>query len=285
MNTRRLGPDGPQVGAVGLGAMLLSISGRPPEDQAIATIHAALDAGVTLIDTADAYCLDDSEMNHNERLIAKALSGRKERVVVATKCGVMRPGGAWTVDAHPARLKEAAHASLQALGVDCLDVLQLHAPDSRIPYAESVGALAELKQEGKVRFIGLSNVNAKELEQARKVTTIASVQNRYNPAHRGPETDGVLAYCTKHRIAFLPYAPFGGTREAPLLGMQGRIADEAKRRRMSPFRMVLAWMLAKSPVVVPIPGARRPESISDCAMAGDVELEADDVAAIEASFG
>jgi aryl-alcohol dehydrogenase-like predicted oxidoreductase len=284
VNTRTLGKDGPTLSPIGLGGMLLSISGRPPEDQAIRTIHAALDAGITLIDTADAYCLDDSDFNHNERLIAKALAGRRESVLVATKCACRRPGGAWTVDARPEYLMEAAHKSLAALGVDCLDLLQLHAPDARVPFADSVGALADLRQQGKVRFVGLSNVTVAQIEAARKITPIASVQNRYNPVERGAEKDGVLDYCTRHTIAFLPYSPFGGTRGAPLLGTIGRLADEARRRRMTPYRLVLAWMLAKSPVVIPIPGARRPESIQESALAAGAVLSPIDVKTIEAAF-
>ena len=284
VKARKLGPDGPTVSAVGLGGMLLSISGRPPEDQAIRTIHAALDAGINFIDTADAYCLDDGEFNHHERLIAKALTGRKESVLVATKCACRRPGGAWTVDARPEYMKEAAHKSLAALGVDCLDVLQLHAPDSRVPFADSVGALAELRSEGKVRWVGLSNVTVAQIDEARKIVPIISVQNRYNPDDRGVEKDGVLQYCTRHQIAFLPYSPFGGSRGAPVLGTHGKLSEEARRRRVTPYRLVLAWMLAKSPVIVPIPGARRTESIEDCARASELELSPADVKAIEASF-
>jgi aryl-alcohol dehydrogenase-like predicted oxidoreductase len=272
------------VSAIGLGAMLLSIGGRPPEDQAIRTIHAALDAGVLLIDTADAYCLDDSDFNHNERLIARALAGRSESVVVATKCACRRPGGAWTVDARPQYLKQAAERSLTALGVSAIDLLQLHAPDSRVPFADSVGALAELRQQGKVRWVGLSNVSAAQIEEARMIVPIASVQNRYNPQSRTPEQDGVLDYCTRNRIAFLPYSPFGGTRGAPMLGTLGRLADEARRRKVSPHRLVLAWMLAKSPIVIPIPGARRTESIEDSARASELELGPSDIQAIEAAF-
>ena len=284
MQKRQLGPDGPAVSAVGLGGMLLSISGRPPEDQAVATIHAALDAGVTFIDTADAYCMDERDMNHNERLIASALAGRSETVVVATKCACRRPGGAWTVDARPEYLEEAAHASLAALGVEALDLLQLHAPDSHVPFADSVGALAKLREAGKVKLVGLSNVNVKQIEEARSIVPIASVQNRWNPEDRGPERDGVLSYCERHRIAFIPYSPFGGTRGAPLLATLGHLSDEARRRRLSVYQLVVAWMLSKSPVVIPIIGARRPESITESAAAADVRLSAADIASIEASL-
>lgn len=284
MKNRRLGPDGPEISAVGLGAMLLSISGRPPEDRAIDVIDAALDAGITFLDTADAYCIDDRDFNHNEGLIARALARRSEKVLVGTKCACKRPGGAWTVDARPEVLKAAAEASLKALGVECLDLLQLHAPGDRVPFAESVGALAELRAEGKVRYVGLSNVSAKEIEEARGIVPIHSVQNRWNVEDRRVEKDGVLATCKKHGITFIPYSPFGGTRGAPLLGTQGKLADEARRRRLTPYQLVIAWMLAKSPVAVPIVGARRPESIVESAAAADVELDAEDVARIEAAF-
>jgi aryl-alcohol dehydrogenase-like predicted oxidoreductase len=203
MRERTLGTPGPRVGAVGLGGMYLSISGRPSEAQALRTIHAALDAGVTLIDTADAYCLDDTDFNHNERLIGKAVADRRDRVMVATKCGCARPGGAWTVDARPDRLIECAHASLRALGTESLDLLQLHAPDARVPFEDSVGALARLQQVGKTRHVGLSNVSVAQIEAARRIVPIVSVQNRWSPFDRRPEKDGVLDYCTRHGLAFL----------------------------------------------------------------------------------
>ncbi len=284
MQYRQFGPEGPSLSALGFGGMGLSITGRPPEEAAIQTIHAALDAGINFIDTANAYCLDDTEFNHNERLIQKALAGRSERVFVATKCACVRPGGAWRVDGRPAQLRTAAHASLKALGVDCLDLLQLHAPDARVPYEESVGALAKLREEGKVKYIGISNVTVSHIEQARRVTPIASVQNRWNALDRTPEKSGVLSYCTKHSIAFIPYSPFGGTREAPTLGVLGKIGAESRRRRMSPYRLILAWMLAKSPIVFPIPGARRDENITEAAKAADASFTHAEIAAIEAAL-
>jgi len=284
MQPRRLGPDGPLVSPIALGGMLLSISGRPPEDQGIAVINAALDAGITLIDTADAYSTDERDFNHNEKLIAKAFRRRGERVLVATKCGMRRPGGAWTVDARPSTLKEAVHQSLDALGVDTLDLVQLHAADARVPFADSVGALAELREQGKVRLVGLSNVTVPHVEEARRVVPIATVQNRWNVVDRRPELDGMLDYCTEHQIAFLAYSPFGGTLGAPSLGTFGKLGEEARRRRISVYRLTLAWMLAKSPVVIPIPGARRVESIVDSAAAAMLQLSAADVKAVEAAF-
>lgn len=284
MKQRRLGPDGPMVSAVGLGGMYMSITGRPDEPQAIRAIHAALDAGVTFIDTADVYCLDEKDIGHNERLIAKALAGRGEAVTVATKGGLLRPRGAWKSDARPEHLIAACEASLKALGVATIELYQLHAPDSAVPFADSVGALARLREQGKVRRVGLSNVSAKELAAAQTIVPITSVQNRWNPGHRAPEKDGVLAACTAAGIAFLPYSPFGGASGALALGERKKLAAEAARRGMSPHRLVLAWMLAKSPVVIPIPGARREASTRDSAGAAEITLSAEEVKVVEATF-
>lgn len=283
MQYRNLGADGPTISAIGLGGMLLSIQGRPPKDAAIETIHCALSKGITLIDTADAYCLDDSDFNHNENLIREALRGRTENVLVATKVGCVRPGGAWRVDARPDRLLSAAEASLKALNRNTIDLLQLHSPDSRVPFADSVGALRQLVDQGKVRYVGLSNVTAPQIAEARSIVPIVSVQNRFNVSDRTPETSGVLDYCTKHRITFLAYSPFGGSRDAPELGL-GKLGQEAKRRRVSVYRLVLAWLLAKSPVVVPIPGARRVESVSDSSRACTLQLSEAEVREIDAAL-
>jgi len=168
---RRLGRDAPLVSAVGYGGMHLSIQDRPPEEQGIRVIHAALDAGVTLIDTADVYCLDNQDIGHNERLVARALGswqGDRDQVTVATKGGVTRPAGRWDTDGRPQHLRAACERSLKALGVERLDLYQLHAPDPKVPLAESVGALGELKQEGKIRWIGLSNVSVAESARRRQ---------------------------------------------------------------------------------------------------------------------
>jgi aryl-alcohol dehydrogenase-like predicted oxidoreductase len=286
MKTRPLGSSDLAVSAVGMGCMYLSIRDRPSEDDAVRTLHAALDAGVTLLDTADVYCLDHRDIGHNERLIARALRERKGAgVVVATKGGLERPNGAWTRNARPNHLRRACDASLAALGVGRIDVYQLHAPDPSVPLGESVGELARLRAEGKIAHVGLSNVTVREIDEARAIVPVVSVQNRWNPGHRAPESDGVLAHCAKHGIAFLPYSPFGGASGAKALSGNGRLSGEAKRRGMSPHRLVLAWMLAKSPAVIAIPGARRVESIVDSTKAADLELSADEVKAVERAFG
>jgi aryl-alcohol dehydrogenase-like predicted oxidoreductase len=285
MKTRSLGSSGLTVAAVGLGGMYLSIRERPSEGEAVRTIHAALDAGMTLIDTADVYCFDERDIGHNERLIARALKERASaNVVVATKGGLERPNGAWTRNARPAHLRGACERSLEALGVQRIDLYQLHAPDPRVPFAESVGELARLRAEGKIAHVGLSNVSVREIDEALRIVPIVSVQNRWNPQDRAPESDGVLDHCTRLGLAFLPYSPFGGASGARSLARVGRLAVEAKKRGMSPHRLVLAWMLARSPVVIPIPGARRVASVADSAQAADVVLTADDVQTVETSF-
>jgi aryl-alcohol dehydrogenase-like predicted oxidoreductase len=282
MKTRKLGTA--DVSEIGIGCMYMSITGRPSEAESVRALHAAFDAGVTFLDTADVYCLDDDDIGHNERLVARALEGRRERVLVATKGGLHRPRGAWTRDGRPEHLRAACEKSLRALGVAQIDLYQLHIPDPAVPLADSVGALAQLREQGKVKEVGLSNVSVSQIEAARAIVPIVSVQNRYNPRDRAPEADGVLDYCTRHQIAFLPYSPFGGAGGARGLAGVGTLAAEAAKRGLSPHRCVLAWMLAKSPVVIPIPGVRRAESARDSAAASDVMLSSEDVSRIEASF-
>jgi aryl-alcohol dehydrogenase-like predicted oxidoreductase len=281
MPTRRLG--GLDVGAIGLGAMLLSIAGRPSEAQAIRTVHAALDAGVTLIDTADAYCLGGDEVGHNERLIRKALDawpGDRDRVLVATKGGHTRPVREWDLDGRPEYLRQACEASLRALGVEAIGLYQFHRPDPKVPFLESVGALAELQAAGKVRMVGLSNVSVDQITQARQVVRVASVQNEFSPRFR--RSEGELAFCASQRIAFLPWSPLGGMNRGRDLGGRHRaFAEVAEAHGVSPQQVALAWEMAKGPVVIPIPGARRPESIIDSAAAATLRLGADDLARLD----
>ena len=284
MKHRKLGRDGPDVSCVGMGGMGLSIAGRPTEDAAIETLHAAYELGINLVDTASAYCLDESELHHNERLIKKSIDEWGDPIFVATKCGCGRPEGAWRIDARPEALSESVHGSLKALGVDTIDLVQLHAPDAKVPFAESIGALARMREEGKIRYIGLSNVVVQNIEQARRITPIHTVQNRWSPTDRTPERDGVLAYCERHDLTFFAYSPFGGAREAPTIGVLGKLTQEARKRRVSPYRLIIAWMLAKSPNVIPLPGARRPESIADTAPAGNMSFGLEDIAAVESSL-
>ncbi|MFI2433497.1 aldo/keto reductase [Streptomyces sp. NPDC018693] len=285
MHTRRIGDV--QVSAIGLGAMPMSIEGRPDEERSLATLHAALDAGVTLIDTADAYHRDADEVGHNETLVAKALATheRGRDVLVATKGGHLRPGdGTWTLDGSPAHLKRACEASLRRLGVEAIGLYQFHRPDPRIPYAESVGALRELLDEGKIRMAGISNADPQQIRQAYDILDgrLVSVQNQFSPAFRSSVPE--LRLCDELGIAFLPWSPLGGIARAGELGSaHAAFARIAKARAVSPQRVCLAWMLAQSPVVIPIPGASRPETILDSAAAAELALDAVEVAELDAA--
>jgi aryl-alcohol dehydrogenase-like predicted oxidoreductase len=287
MQTRKIGQIA--VGAIGLGGMPMSIEGRPDEARSIRTIHAALDAGVTLIDTADAYHQHPGETGHNERLIAKALAsyaGDASDVLVATKGGHVRPGdGSWTVDGSPAHLRAAAEASLKALGVDAIGLYQYHRPDPKVPYAESVGVLKELLDAGKIRMAGISNASIEQIDIAIEVLgegNLASVQNQFSPAFRSSEPE--LRHTAELGVAFLPWSPLGGIARAGQLGTRhaafGEVADA---HGVSPQQVTLAWMLAKAPVVIPIPGASRPESIIDSAQAPGLVLSAGELARLDAA--
>ncbi len=278
---RKLGVDAPPVTAVGYGGMHLSIQDRPSEEQGIRVIQAAIDAGVTLIDTADVYCLDDSEIGHNERLIARALSSRSATgVTVATKGGLRRPGGRWEVDGSPAQLRAACEQSLKALRVERIDLYQLHAPDPRVPFAESIGALADLQRSGKIRWVGLSNVSVTEIRQAEQIVPITSVQNRLNPFFREALTEGVVQYCTDHGIGFLAYSPIGGGRLNRKLPAHPVLRPMASRLGVTPHALVLAWVLARSPTVIVIPSARTVEHALDSITAAELNLSEADLSAI-----
>ncbi|AZP22110.1 aldo/keto reductase [Streptomyces aquilus] len=283
MHTRRIGDV--EVSAIGLGGMPMSIEGRPDEARSLATLHAALDAGVTLIDTADAYHLRADEVGHNETLIAKALAShdRGGDVLVATKGGHLRPGdGSWTLDGRPEHLKAACEASLRRLGVEAIGLYQFHRPDPRVPYADSVGAVRDLLDEGKIRMAGISNANPEQIRQANDILggRLVSVQNQFSPAFRSSEPE--LELCDELGIAFLPWSPLGGISRAGELGSAyAPFARIAEAHGVSPQRVCLAWMLAKSPVVVPIPGASRPETILDSFAAADLTLSATEIATLD----
>jgi aryl-alcohol dehydrogenase-like predicted oxidoreductase len=279
--TRRLGDA--DVFPIGLGAMPMSLPGRPGEEQSIRTIHAALDAGCRLIDTADAYAEDEDDVGHNERLIAKALRGRRDDVIVATKGGHTRPGGAWEIDGSPRHLREACEASLRALDTDRIDLYQLHRPDEHVPYAESVGALKELQDEGKVRWVGLSNANAQQLEEALGIVEVVSLQNQLSLGYTGPLAKGEVQLATERDVAFLPWSPLGGIGSAGEAGGVSPVNEAAERHGVSPQRVALAWLLSLSPQVIPIPGASRAETITDSLAAAELVLDADELQAITAA--
>jgi aryl-alcohol dehydrogenase-like predicted oxidoreductase len=286
MHRRLLGPGAPAVTAVGYGGMHLSIEGRPPEEQSLRVLRAALDAGVTLIDTADVYCIDQHDIGHNERLIAQALAGwagDRASVTVATKGGLVRPTGRWDTDARPEQLRAACERSLRALGVERLHLYQLHAPDPSVPLADSVGELARLREAGKLRWIGLSNVNLLQIREAQGITPITSVQNRLNPFFRESLVGGVVAYCAQQEIGFLAYSPTGGGRLTKTLPAHPVLASIARRLGVSAHAVVLAWVLAQSPTVIVIPSARTVDHALDSIGAADLVLGEDDLATIDAA--
>ena len=272
-----------EVAPIGLGAMPLSLEGRPDRDQALATIACALESGVTLIDTADAYCTGGLDTGHNERLIAEALGawgGPRDEVLVATKGGHVRTGdGSWTLDGRPEHLRAACDASLRALEVDVIDLYQLHRPDPAVPLSESVGAIADLREAGKVRLVGLSNVDVDQIDEARAIVPVASVQNQFSPAFRS--SGGELAHCRSLGIAFLAWSPLGGMSAASRLGdHHGAFAAVAADHGISPQQVALAWCLAHGEVVIPIPGSSRPATIADSVRAADLVLDEAELATL-----
>jgi aryl-alcohol dehydrogenase-like predicted oxidoreductase len=265
---------------IGFGGMPLSIQGRPPEEQGRRVLQAAIDAGMTFIDTADVYCLDDNDIGHNERLIASVVRGRVD-VHVATKAGLRRPRGAWTNDGRPQHIREACHRSLRALGVDQIWLYQFHAPDPAVPFEKSVETFAELQRDGKCKHVGLSNVSVDQIDAASRIVKVESVQNRLNPYFR--ESVGVAEECGRRGIAFLAYSPVGGGRLAKKLPQFELLQRIASNRGCSVHAAVLAWVRAKGPTVIPIPGARTVEHAVDSARAAGVELSADEIAEIDAT--
>jgi len=271
------------VSAIGLGGMPMSIEGRPDTARSVATIHAALDAGVTVIDTADAYHQHADEVGHNEELIADALrswGGDATSVLVATKGGHLRPGdGSWTRNGDPAYLKQAARDSAKRLGVDAIGLYQFHRPDPKVPYAESVGALVELLDEGVIVRAGISNATVAQIDEANAVLggRLVSVQNQFSPAFRSSQ--GELEHCAGLGIAFLPWSPLGGISNAGELGANhAAFAEVADKHGVSPQQVALAWELSLADVVIPIPGASRPASVQDSVLAADLQLTDDELA-------
>jgi aryl-alcohol dehydrogenase-like predicted oxidoreductase len=276
MQTKKLGNTDVTVSAIGLGGMPMSLSGRPPESQSIAVIHRTLDLGITLIDTADSYCQDESDKHHNEKLIAKALaeySGDTSQVIVATKGGLMRPQGSWTRNGSPQHLRKTIRESFEALGGQKpIDLWQYHSPDTDYSIAESLTPVKEAVAAGTIRFVGVSNFSVEQIKRARDTVEIVSVQNQYNPWYRQPESDGVLEYCESEKLTFFPWSPLGGSRRVSRLQEMPALVNLAREKNVSVYCIVLAWLMAKSPCVLPIPGASKVSSIEDSVRAIDLKL-------------
>ena len=291
MHTRQLGPF--TVSAIGLGAMPFSMNNDkryPSESEAISTVHAALDAGITYVDTADIYAPTWDQMGHNETIVGKALrsyGGSLDGVVVGTKGGITRSEGEeWGRDGSEKYLRQAVEDSLRALQTDVIDLYQWHRPDRWQVYGDVIGHFQKLQQEGKIKAIGISNANVEEIEVAQEVLGeggLASVQNEFSPKFRSSEDE--LEFCGEHGIAFLPWSPLGGTGGGARdvgerFGVFGEIGQE---HGVSPQQVVLAWELSLGNHVIPIPGARRPETITDSARAADLILSEDELARCSAT--
>jgi pyridoxine 4-dehydrogenase len=260
------------VNRLGFGAMRITgqgIWGEPPDrEQAQAALRQAVALGVNFIDTADSYGPEVSE-----KLIADTLYPYPDDLVIATKGGLVRPGaGRWDPDGRPEHLREACEGSLRRLKLDQIPLYQLHAPDPKVPYAESVGALVELKEQGKIRHIGVSNVSEDQLREAQRLTPVVSIQNRYNLGDRTSEP--IVDLCDQEDLIFLPWAPIqDADRMAPIL-------SAASRHHVSTRQIALAWLLARSPQILPIPGSGSPEHVAANVAAASVQLTNEESTAI-----
>lgn len=309
MKTRELGRSGLKVSAIGLGCMGMSQSyGPPDDDESIRTLHRALDLGVTLIDTADAY-----GQGANERLIGPVVRERRREVVLATKFGLVPPPGggpATAVDGRPERVKSCCDGSLSRLGIDVIDLYYLHRIDPNVPVEETVGAMADLVRDGKVRYLGLSEAGPHTLRRAHATHSIAALQSEYSLWTRDPER-AVLPACHELGIGFVPFSPLGrGFFAAPdvdpaslagndvrrkmprfqddnlrnNLALRAKLEAMARSKGCSTAQLALAWLLAKGPDIVPIPGTKRRRYLEENAAAVDLALTASDIAALDEAF-
>jgi aryl-alcohol dehydrogenase-like predicted oxidoreductase len=279
---RPLGHTAFAVEPIGLGCMPLSIQRRPDERTALAVIEAFIAGGGDHIDTAISYCLDEHDFGHNERLVAKALRslGRSD-IVVATKGGLTRPEGRWEVDCSPEWLRHCCDQSVATLGAP-IPLYYLHTVDPSVPLAESLGELARLREEGKISAIGLSNVNARQLDEALRLTRIAAVQNRCNVLDTRDFESGLVEHCRTLGVAYVAYSPVGGHSGHLRLDQQPTLARVASKHGTTPYVVALAWLLAQGPHIVAIPGATRIASIESSLTASRVQLDTEDLAALAA---
>jgi pyridoxine 4-dehydrogenase len=271
-----IGGDLP-VRRLGFGAMRITgpgVWGEPADRQeAIAVLREAVNLGINLIDTADSYGPEVSE-----RLIAEALYPYPEGLVIATKAGFQRPGpGEWEEDGRPEHLRAACEGSLRRLRLDRIDLFQLHRIDPKVPFEAQMGALIELQSEGKIRHIGLSEVSVKQIKAAREFATIVSVQNRYNLEDR--HSEDVLAYCERENLGFIPWFPLA---VGDLAASDGSLSRIAKRAGAKPSQIALAWLLAKSPVMLPIPGTSSVEHLRENTAAAELSLDSATIQALDA---
>ena len=272
---------------IAIGCMRLSTDPDRDDDRSIAVLHAAFDAGVTFLDTADAYCLDENDAGHNERLIAQAMStwsGDRSRIAVATKGGMTRPGGRWEPDGRAKHLRAACQRSRDALGVDRIALYQLHAPDPRTPLSTSVRALAALKRDGVIGDIGLSNVTVGQIEEARRITDIAAIQVELSVWNDVSILSGVAGYCVAHDLQLLAYRPLGGRRSKARTRNHPVLQRIASAHGVSPFEIAIAWLTGLSDLIVPLPGVTRVETARASARAQQIALSGADRQLLDDAF-
>lgn len=281
---REIGKTGIFVFPVGLGAMPMSVVSDRNEGDAIRVLHTAWEAGIQFVDTANVYCLDEADIGHNERLISKALRQRPfAGVQIATKGGFKRPGKRWETDGSPDHLRLSCERSLKDLGVESIFLYQLHAPDSNTPFLESLGTLVELRREGKIQHIGISNVSTDQAVEALNMTRIETIQNRAHPFWKQDYKESrLLELCEQHTLTFLPYSTLGGYYDHRQVVNQEPLTRISKRRGVSPYQVIIAWHLATSPRIIPIPGGSKINSVLSSAGAVTVKLDPEEIKEINA---
>lgn len=269
---------------IGLGAMPLSLAGRPPEKEALQILLRFFELGGNFIDTADVYGLDDKERGHNERLIQKALAayGKPDSILIASKGGASRPQGGWALGGgQPQQLRQACEASLQNLKCEAHSLYYLHGPDKQVPLEDSLGELIRLKEEGKIHHLGIANVNLQQLQQALKLTPLVAVQNRCNPFCKEDLKNSLIDFCQTHNLTYVPYCPLGGWADHAHLAKNPVYRDLGAKYQCSPYSLSLAWLLTKGAQLIPIPGMDKLEQVAENLASVALELEEEDLQTLD----
>ncbi len=286
MRTRPLAKTGIDISSIGFGAMPLSRRGGPSEDESMGILRRLAREGVTFLDTADTYCPSPDELHHNERLLSRAASAWRERrqeAIFATKGGTLVTDQGWQVNGSPDHLYRSICGSYEALGGDSpIPLWQLHWPDPRFTIAAMMRPVLRAVEERLVQFVGVCNFSLDQLRRAQDMVPVVSVQNQFNLWHREPETEGILEYCEQQDLVFLPWRPLGGWGLAQRLAEIEPLVRLASQREITPQRLMVAWHLAKSKCVLPIPGSSRLDHILDCVAAGELQLDSSELRCLDA---
>lgn len=269
---------------VGFGAMPLSLPGRPTEKRAIETLHTFLDLGGNLIDTADVYGIDGSDIGHNEKLIHSAIRNMKRSdMIISTKGGATRPNGGWSFigGGHPAHIRQACEASLLNLKIEQHTLYYLHGVDPAVPIEESLGTIIDLKNEGKIINIGIANVNLADIHTASRLTPIFAVQNRLNPFCKGDLNNGVMNHCKEHKIYYIAYCPLGGFADHVKLNKSVLFKSLCQKYKLSSYIISLVWILSKGKHVIPIPGMHQADHVKENLNAVHIDIDPADLAKLD----